>query len=119
MGEEANSTTTPTVDVHYLKSGNYREAACDGAVGGRTPSDKIWVGFYSERLPLPRVVRHQLKPVGDAGEFQMDLEKPPIPLEGRAGIVRNLEFGLYMNADVARELHDWLGKRLLELKGEE
>ncbi|TIX25562.1 MAG: hypothetical protein E5V37_26960 [Mesorhizobium sp.] len=115
----AEETPVPTIDVHYLKSSVYREASCDGAVGGQTPANKLWIGFYSERLPIPRVVQHHLRQTGKEGEFEMDREKPPVPIEGRTGILRNLEFGLYLTPEAAANLHQWLGNQLATLKGEE
>lgn len=111
--------STPTIDVHYLKSDIYREASCDGAVGGQTPTNKLWIGFYSERLPIPRVVRHQLQRTDKEGEFQIDPNAPPVPVEARTGIVRNLEFGLYLTPKAAATLHEWLGAQLESMKGEE
>jgi hypothetical protein len=114
----AEDAPAPTIDVSYIKSGNYREAGCDGAVGGPTPNGKVWIGFYTERLPVPRVVRHQLKATDDPEEFQLDTDHAPTPVEGRSGIVRNLEFGLYLTPDTAEELHRWLGRHLKFMKGE-
>lgn len=116
----AEEPTEPTIDVHYLKSPSYRESSCDGVVGGQTPANKIWIGFYSERLPMPRVVRHKLLPTGEnKDEFQFDPDTPPVVVESRSGIVRNLEFGLYLTPETAQTLHSWLGNQLASIKGEE
>jgi hypothetical protein len=115
----AEDPPAPTIDVHYVKSTAYREVSCDGAVGGETPANKLWIGFYSERLPIPRVVQHQLLRTDKEGEFQMDPDKPPVPIEGRTGILRNLEFGLYLSSATAASLHEWLGHQLAIMKGEE
>ncbi|MER9702183.1 hypothetical protein [Mesorhizobium sp. M0146] len=115
----AEEPTAPTIDVHYLKSKIYREVSCDGAVGGPTPTNKIWIGFYSERLPVPRVVRHQLLATETEGEFVMDPNAQPVPIEARTGIVRNIEFGLYLTPAAAKTLHEWLGIELAAIKGEE
>lgn len=111
-------TPAPTIDVNYIKSAQYREVSCDGAVGGPTPGNKLWVGFYTERLPIPRVVQHTLKSSGSSGEFQIDTDVPPVPLDSRSGIIRNMEFGLYLTQDTAAELHAWLGRHLAGLRGE-
>jgi hypothetical protein len=102
----------PTIDINYLKSGDYREVSCDGAVGGPTPSEKIWIGFYTERLPVARVVRHKLLPIEGTEEFILDPNSEPVTIDSRAGVIRNLEFGLYLTQDTAKHLHEWLGKQI-------
>jgi hypothetical protein len=115
MAEKASTPTepqaAPSIDIHYLKCSGYREASCDGAVGGLTPQNKLWVGFYTERLPIPKVVKHQLKFSGK-DDLVIDESVPPIPVEARSGLIRNLEFGLYLTSETASELHQWLGRQL-------
>lgn len=108
--------TQQAIDIHYIKSNAFREAACDGALGGGTPSGKLWIGFYTERNPLPRIVRHQLVPIGP-DTFGIDPAEPGTVLDSRAGVVRNLEFGLYLTLDTARQLHEWLGRQLEAAEG--
>lgn len=104
-----------TVDIHYIKSNDFREIACDGALGGPTPPGKLWLAFYTERLPLPRTVRHELV-ANDQGGISVAPDRPGKVVEGRAGVVRNVEFGLYLSQDTARELQRWLEKQLATLK---
>jgi hypothetical protein len=111
MDEEALPTT---VDINYIKSSDFREIACDGAIGGPTPRGKLWLAFYTERLPLPRIVRHELKQASESGELTIDPNKPGAVIEGRVGVVRNVEFGLYLSIPTARELYDWLGSQIQE-----
>jgi hypothetical protein len=49
LADDAEATT---VDINYLKSISFREVACDGVLGGPTPHGKLWLAFYTERLPL-------------------------------------------------------------------
>lgn len=100
----------PTIDINYVKSASYREVPCDGALGGITPQKKLWVGFYSERLPLPRLVRHELIPTERQNEFSLDPNGTP--LESRGGLIRNVEFGIYLSKEAAKQLHEWLGDNL-------
>jgi hypothetical protein len=44
------------IQFHYIKGPDYREAACHGVIGGPTPAGKVWLAFFSERGPIPRVV---------------------------------------------------------------
>lgn len=103
-----------TVDINYVKSADFREITCDGVLGGLTPRSKLWVAFYTERLPLPRIVRHELKQAAESGVLTIDPNKPGTLIEGRVGVIRNVEFGLYLTVDTARQLHEWLGRQIIE-----
>lgn len=107
---------SPHIDINYIKSHDYRETACDGALGGLTPKGKLWVAFYTERFPLPRVVRHTLRPAEQEGTFVLDATDTGVPLESREGLVRNVECGVYLNLESAQNLYDWLGVRIQEMK---
>jgi hypothetical protein len=104
-----------TVDINYIKSSRFIEISCDGAIGGPTPKGKLWLAFYTERLPLPRVVRHELK-VGPDG-VEPDPDKAVL-MDGREGVVRNVEVGVYLTAQTAADLRDWLNEQLKKLAGE-
>jgi hypothetical protein len=113
MGDEDRPTT---VDINYVKSVDFREIACDGVVGAPTPRGKLWVAFFTERLPLPRIVRHNLVQGPEPGDLSIDPNKEPSIIDGRAGVIRNVEFGLYLTPQVAQDLHEWLGRQLRNLE---
>ena len=100
-----------TIAVNYLKSSDFREIACDGAIGGMTPQGKLWVAFYAERFPLPRIVEHDVIQGSKPDEITVDMSSGRI-LESRSGIVRHVEFGVYLTTESAKTLHDWLGKQI-------
>jgi len=108
-----------SLTVNYLKSADFREITCHGAVGGPTPNGELWLAFYTERLPLPRIARHKLKPTETEGLFTIDEEAPAEPVESRQGIIRNVEFGLYMSVETAEKLHAWLERNIDSLKHRE
>ncbi|MDV4183394.1 hypothetical protein R1521_33430 [Rhizobium brockwellii] len=109
-------TPSPTVDINYIKAAGYREISCDGMLGGPTPSEKMWLGFYSERLPIPKLMRHSLQPGTGPDEWALDQDALPVVLESRSGIVRNVEVGLYMSIDTAEQLRDWLTVNINRMK---
>lgn len=115
----ADEKGAPFVTINYIKSGAFREATCDGVIGGPTPNGNLWIAFFTERFPLPRMVRHKLKPSGSEGAFTLDEESPPELIESREGVVRNVEFGVYMDVESAEKLYAWLGKSLEEMKHRE
>lgn len=116
---EKESSATPSddasfIDIHYLKTTDFREVACDGALGGPTPHGKLWLAFYSERFPLPRVMRQKVNT--SAQGVRLDNETPATVVEARHGLIRNVEFGVYMSLDTAADLHQWLGEYLAKEK---
>lgn len=113
MAEETADPTT--IDLNYLKSADFREVACDGILGGPTPQGKLWLAFYTERFPLPRKVRHGIERTND-DRWQFRGNDDGSPLEGLTGIVRNVEFGVYLSIETAEQLHQWLGTKIEELK---
>ena len=108
-----DSPIQKTIAVNYLKSNDFREVACDGALGGLTPQGKLWVAFYAERFPMPRIVEHDI--ITESGqapdEVTIDMNSGRV-IESRSGIVRHVEFGVYLTIESAKTLHDWLGKQI-------
>lgn len=114
MPDENSAGAPQSLTINYLKSSDFREVACDGVLGGPTPTGNLWLAFYTERFPLPRIVRHKLKSI--EGAYAIDDEVPAEPVESREGIIRNVEFGLYMSVATAEQLHAWLGRTIESLK---
>lgn len=110
--------TAKTVDLNYIKSQTFKEISCDGIVGGPTPHNKIWLSFYTERFPLPRIVRHAIVESAP-GEYAIDPAVEPQQLEGKSGIIRNVECGVYMSIETATELRDWLDRQIKTIRGDE
>ncbi len=106
-----------TLTINYLKANSFREVACDGVLGGPTPQGKIWLAFYTERFPLPRIVRYKM--ISTAVENEVTLEEPGEVVEGRHGFIRNVEFGVYVSVQTAEKLHEWLGQNLATIKSGE
>lgn len=112
MGDEPPKT----VDINWIKTSQFREIACDGIVGGPSAQNKLWLAFYNERFPLPRLVREKLIPTSVADEYLI-AEGEGQPLESKSGIIRNLEVGVFLNKEVAIQLRDWLSKQIDLLEG--
>jgi len=76
MAEEASDRT---VDINYIKSADFREVACDGVIGGPTPNQKLWVAFYTERLPCPGSFAIRLFQVDKRTSFVLMPTAPVLP----------------------------------------
>ncbi|MCJ2047985.1 hypothetical protein MKK58_26105 [Methylobacterium sp. J-078] len=114
----ADDTEKPTVDVNYVKSAAFREVLSEGIIGGPTPNGQLWMAFYNERFPIPRIVRYQLRSSDDGQGVEVDGSGPSTVLEGRSGIIRNIEFGVSLSIDTAETLHKWLGSQLASMRGD-
>lgn len=114
---DENGALPKTLAINYIKTEQYREASCDGALGGVTSKNKIWMALYSERYPLPRVVVYKTEPSPDDPKTVSidESTSAPIAVESKEGLIRNVEFGAYMNLEVAIALHKWLGQRIDQL----
>jgi hypothetical protein len=115
----ADEPKTPeNLEFHYIKSPDYREVACHGVIGNPTPNGKIWMAFFAERLPIPRVVRYPMPSVseGQSVQFNEATAGPPVSIESRQGIVRHVEFTAYLDLEVAERLQKWLGDRIVQIR---
>lgn len=111
-------SSTAKVQFHYIKSPDYREVACHGALGGQTPQKLIWMSLFSERTPIPRVVEYTLKGVpGEEVEFS-EATAVPTHVETRAGIIRSVEVSAYLDLETAKRVHGWLGEQIALLEGD-
>lgn len=97
--------TPEKVTFSYIKSGQFRVMHVDGALGGITPRGNLHVALYSERPSIPKVMVHRVED---------NVLGPPETVEGRGGIVREIDADLVMTMQVAEELRDWLTVKLEE-----
>lgn len=98
------------VRFHYIKSNLYRVAHVDGIHGGPTPQGGVFIGVFSERLPIPESSVHEFKDGGILGDEIKEERK------SKDGIVREVEIGLEMNLEVAEQIHGWLGEVIKRLR---
>ena len=117
---KASKARIGKLQFHYIKSPDYRETACHGALGGVTPQDKIWMALFSERGPIPRIVEFDVPAPEGASAIEFnEAQSEPSHTESRAGIVRHVELCTYLDLDVAKRLHEWLGQRIAEIQDKE
>ena len=102
------------VEFVFEKNNLYRTIHVDGAFGGPTPPfGLIHMSIYSEHLPLPSSITHQVTG-GMMGE-EISRSPPASSVEG-ARVVREVEANLVMSVDTARALRTWLDAKIQEVQ---
>ena len=97
-----------SVTVHYHKNPLYRTIYSDGVIGGRTPTNQININFYANRNTMPKSVDFELTLENKLGK------KIGISEDSKVGIIKEIEFGVYMNHQTAKDLYEFLKKMLNE-----
>lgn len=96
-----------TIDIHYLKTNNYRTYHIDGIFGGLTGYNKLYIELFIERGATPQITQHEITPEGMIGK--------EINRAGKKGIIREIEAGLIMDISTAKIIRDWLDEKIIEL----
>ena len=94
----------PKVNIYYEKNPLYRVIYADGLIGGITPTNGVNLNFYSTRNTIPKSVSHELNQDGTLNE------KGTISNDSKVGIIREIEFGVYMTKDSAHDIYKFLKK---------
>jgi hypothetical protein len=94
---------------HNKITANYREVHIDGAFGGITPRNYINLSFYSERFPIPKSSTFEVNENATIGKLISNSD------DSKIGIIREYEFGVYMDMRTAAELGRFLLEKVNEL----
>lgn len=96
-----------TINFYNKIRPNYRQVHVDGAFGGITPRGLISIQFFAERFPLPK-----------STTFEINEEKlgEKISEEKKEGIIREYDFGVYMDLQTAKEFMSWLSNTIEALE---
>ena len=87
------------VQFHYIKSNHFRVVHADGVWGGPTPRGLINMSFFSERLPIPKSLTHEVTDEGIG---------PEIDRKTKEGIIREIEVEVVVDSQMAQRLVQWL-----------
>lgn len=98
------------VTIYNKISPNYRQIHVDGAYGGLTTRGLINLSFYAERLPIPKASDFDITEQGTVGNFSSNSE------DSKTGIIREYDFGIYMDLPAAKSLVDFLSTKITELQ---
>jgi|SRR5271168_3140613 len=105
-----NDASIVKAKINFIKSPAFRVIHADGMFGGPTPRGDLFIGFYSERFPIPTSVYHEIKPTGELGE-EIREER-----EGRTGVIREVEFGVNCDLEVVKAFSGWLQDKIKEIE---
>lgn len=96
------------ISFDYLKSPHFRVIRADGAIGSVTPNGHIHFALYSERPAIPRHIVHELDAEGRLGK------EVPNETVSRGGIVREMEVDVFLTAETAENIMQWLNDKIKE-----
>src|SRR5258708_3439237 len=97
-----SETPSDKIRIEYIKSNLFRVVHADGAFGGTSPRLELFITFYSERFPIPKILVYEVSPTGAHGE-EVLAER-----ETKAGIIREAEVGVMLDLPAAKSLAAWL-----------
>ena len=93
------------VSFTYAKSNLFRVIHSDGVIGSLTPKNDLFISFYHERQPLPDKLIYEITEEGTLGK-----EKEDKRVVSTEGILREMEVGVVIDLNFARNLSLWLTK---------
>lgn len=92
------------ITFKYVYPDNLPDLYVNGLWGGTTPRKEIYVHFYSERLPIPKTIIHELGKNKTVGK--------PKSIEQGGDVVRLVQASLVLDVHTAIEFRDWLDRRI-------
>lgn len=108
---ETNEPASEKIRIEYVKSNMFRVVHPDGAFGGTTPRLELFIDFYTERFPIPRVLVYEAFPSGGVPANEVVVER-----ESKEGVIRESEVGIVLDLPVAKVFAEWLNGKVAELE---
>jgi hypothetical protein len=99
--------TENKITFKYKYPDDYNPQYINGAQGGINVQGEIVANFYFERLPLPNSITQEINNDGITGNV-VATEPEDLP----DSILRYVQSGIIMNIEVAKQVHEWLGKHI-------
>jgi hypothetical protein len=91
----------------YIKSQFFRVIHVDGIFGGTSPIGKaIRMSVWNERWPIPKQTVHEMD---ELGNLLKEVVEERIQ---RDAIVREVEVDLVMDVDCAKQMREWLSRKI-------
>ncbi len=112
-----NDTTNEArqaIEFNYIKGSYFRVVHADGVMSNGTPRGNLFLGFYSERFPLPDSQTFEINEEGRVtGEI---VEKRKI---NSNGVMREVEVGVMLDIEVAKVLVLSLSQLIRQVEADE
>ena len=99
-----------TIEIHNVKNDGFRQVHVDGAQGGITPNGFLNLNFYGQRGVIPTSSVFSISDEGDLGELLGNGD------DSKNGIIREFEFGVYMDVNTCKSLKIFLEQKIEEFK---
>ena len=90
------------IRFHHLKAPDFTTKHVDGALASEAIQGGVLLVFFIERYAIPQMVEHELKEDGTVGDV--------VKIEGKEGIIREIQTGIILGEDGARNLRDRLNE---------
>lgn len=105
-----NESVPNKLRIEYQKSHAFRVIHADGAYGGTSPRLQLFVAFYNERFPIPKVLTYETTASGGPVRELTDER------ESKEGVVREIEVGVLMDLAAAKGFLAWLTDEVSKLE---
>lgn len=105
-----NEAPPEKLRIEYIKSNFFRVVRADGAIGGTSPRLELFITFYNERFPIPKVLVFDATPDGAPAE-EIRSER-----ESKEGVIREAEIGITMDLPTAKSFATWINEKVVELE---
>lgn len=106
----AKENKTQSVVIHNIKSKLYRQVHIDGAHGSITPTGYININFFSQHGAIPKGTEFETTPDGQISKPIRNIDN------SKEGIVREFEFGTYMDIQTCISLKEFLERTIENYK---
>jgi hypothetical protein len=105
------------ITFHYLNGSGYRDSHCDGVFGGVTPGGGyLWIGFFSERNPVPKEAVHEAIPAADVEGGVQAGRLISEESDVKEGVIRTIETGVFMDLGLAENFKNWLEAHIVQMR---
>lgn len=96
------------IKQHFLKNKDFKTVKSDGVFGGVTPFGDINMVIFTDRLPIPDSITIEVD--DKTGKIT------EIARESKQGIVKEVQFGIKFDLQVAKQTVDWLQDKINQLE---
>jgi len=94
------------VKVKYLKTYDFKIALVTGVYGGLGTNGLINANFFIDRVVIPNSQEFEIDDSGKQVTAAID--------DKDCDVVREVQFGTFMDINTMKIFHDWLGKKIIE-----